>query len=498
MPLLQKPSALPTGKLHQLLQKLDRLSIFSFMWAVATLFHQMVYLRRWVSHDVVSWLLFLSAVAILWKTRSIGLLLFMLTVSAAVGLGKMPFIDNHIFFQLCADLILLLSIAWQLILQMRKGNLLQSFSGQKFREEIFDSFAPSARTALIILYFFAVFHKLNWGFFDPAYSHAVPLLEETTALVHLPLTHWMQVTAIWATLIVETCIAVMLCLKSTRNAGIIVGLAFHLMLSMNPKHVGFNSFAAMLYPLYFLFVSPDFPDRLSAMLSRIYQQWTNGKGKWIVWSGVVMTIVILSVCLLAGYRVSYGSMLNITGVAWGLFLSIIYISVTVLYPMSQAGFATLFRPRWPLQWMVPVLLLFNGMACYLGLKTTSTFNMFTNLRTEGGETNHFFMSKRVKIAGYVDDLVVITNTNHPDLKVFENKKIITYYELQRNAQKRHKNFFVEYRRNGKPMRLEVKNGMSNDPEVFVLHPWWQKKIMGFKPIDYGPHNIHRHDDKKAE
>ena len=160
----------------------------------------------------------------------------------------------------------------------------------------------------------------------------------------------------------------------------------------------------------------------------------------------------------------------------------------------QATFVALFRPRWPLQWIVPLLLLFNGFTIYLGLKTTSAFAMFTNLRTEGGETNHFFISKRFKITGHLDDLVQITSTNHPDLKRFENKRIITYYELQRNAQKQYRDFFVEYYRNGNPTRLEVKNGVSNDPDVLVPHPWWQYKLMGFKPIDSGPHNIHRHNN----
>lgn len=497
MQLLQTSSALLIRKLDRLFHQLDRLSIVSFMWAVATLFHQMVYIGEWAKRDVLGWLLSLSAAVLLWRPRSILLLMVLLTLDAVVGLRKMPFLDNHMFFQLCADLILLFSIGWQLMLQMRKGNLLQSLSEQKSREEIVDSFAPPVRMAIIILYFFSVFHKLNWGFFDPKYSHSVALLEETTALVHLPLNHWMKVTAIWATLLVETSIAVMLCLKRTRNAGILLGLAFHLMLSMNQKHIGFNSFSAMLYASFFLFTPRDFPDRLSDLLSNIYQRWADGKGKWIVWSGVVAAIVILSLCLLVVYNGNYRNVINIAGVAWGLVLGTIFISVIALYPTSQAKFVTLFRPRWSLQWIVPMLLLFNGFTCYLGLKTTSTFNMFTNLRTEGGETNHFFMSKRFKIAGYIDDLVEITNTNHPDLKRFENQRIITYYEFQRNARKQHQDYYAEYRRNGKPMRLEVKNGVSNDPAVLVSYPQWQYKIMGFKPIDFGPHNIHRH-SKSAE
>jgi hypothetical protein len=48
---------------------------------------------------------------------------------------------------------------------------------------------------------------------------------------------------------------------------------------------------------------------------------------------------------------------------------------------------------------------------------------------------------------------------------------------------------VEYRRNGKPARLRVQNGVSNDPAVLVRQPAWVYKLVGFKPINYGPHIV---------
>jgi hypothetical protein len=124
---------------------------------------------------------------------------------------------------------------------------------------------------------------------------------------------------------------------------------------------------------------------------------------------------------------------------------------------------------------------------YLGLKTDYSFNLFTGLRTEGGKTNHLFMPQWFKIAGYQDDLVQILATNHPDLVRYgsdgtKNNFLLTYFDFQRIVRKKRKDFFVEYKRNGKPLRLEVKDYVYNDPEVLKPHSWVEDKFLGFKPI----------------
>ena len=54
----------------------------------------------------------------------------------------------------------------------------------------------------------------------------------------------------------------------------------------------------------------------------------------------------------------------------------------------------------------PVLVLFHGFSPYLGLRTVPAFSMYSNLRTEGGLTNHWFMpSRALRVAGFQEDLV---------------------------------------------------------------------------------------------
>ena len=61
-------------------------------------------------------------------------------------------------------------------------------------------------------------------------------------------------------------------------------------------------------------------------------------------------------------------------------------------------------------------LVVNGLSPYLGLKTESTFTMFSNLRTEGGYWNHLVVPASVRVFGYQDQLMRITGSNDPTLQ----------------------------------------------------------------------------------
>ena len=157
--------------------KLDRLTIYSFMLAVATIFHQLCFWSQ--GNLILDTLLFLFALALLFRPGSVILLIILTTLRVINGYLLIPFINNHMFFQTIIDLLVMLSVVYVLLLHYKKGTLAKSLSNEVVRDEMFDAFAPVARMALIILYFFAIFHKLNWTFFDPKYSPGVELLKDT-------------------------------------------------------------------------------------------------------------------------------------------------------------------------------------------------------------------------------------------------------------------------------------------------------------------------------
>ena len=60
------------------------------------------------------------------------------------------------------------------------------------------------------------------------------------------------------------------------------------------------------------------------------------------------------------------------------------------------------------------LLLFQGSQNYLGLSTAGTFSMFSNLRTEGGASNHLIMKNNpLEVFDYQKDLVYIEKITPP-------------------------------------------------------------------------------------
>src|SRR5688572_30693756 len=135
--------------------KLDRLTIFSFMAAVATLFHQ--FNESWLPGNfVLDALLTLAALALLFRPGSVILLIILTTLSVSNGFAHIPYIHNHMFFQTIIDLLVMLSVSYVLLLQYKKGKLSDSLSNEVVRDEMFDAFAPVARMGLIILYFFAI------------------------------------------------------------------------------------------------------------------------------------------------------------------------------------------------------------------------------------------------------------------------------------------------------------------------------------------------------
>jgi hypothetical protein len=52
---------------------------------------------------------------------------------------------------------------------------------------------------------------------------------------------------------------------------------------------------------------------------------------------------------------------------------------------------------------------------YLGLKSAQNMNMFSNLRTEGGVSNHLVFSSPPLLFHYLDDVAVITKVSGDDL-----------------------------------------------------------------------------------
>jgi hypothetical protein len=99
----------------QIGKELDGLTVFAFLWAVATLFHQVSF-KTWISqHEPLGWLLTAAAFLLTLRPRSILILAMMLVLSILYTLQRSPFVPNHILFECLVNVTMLLALAHTMI-----------------------------------------------------------------------------------------------------------------------------------------------------------------------------------------------------------------------------------------------------------------------------------------------------------------------------------------------------------------------------------------------
>ena len=148
-------------------------------------------------------------------------------------------------------------------------------------------------------------------------------------------------------------------------------------------------------------------------------------------------------------------------------------------------------PTWLL--VFPLVLALHGLTSYLGLRTAGNFTMFSNLRTEGGISNHLFMPRRlVSLADYQEDLVEILETDDVDFAEYREQQLLLPYFEFRRMMSGIENVRVTYLRGGQQHSFECKDGHCNDAELAQPYSGLVRRLLYFRPVDKGPRMLCRH------
>lgn len=440
--------------------RLDRLTVFDHLWAIAGLCEW----TRWTFTETGwSWVLLATSLALLTFPGSVACLaVFAATQALFTALAaNQPW--NHGLFMALMNLAILVAIA-----RCRHGR--QAVDP----EVLVDTFGPALRLGLIALYAMTFFHKLNADFVNPEVSCAGWLLGWLSrAYVIVPADAWAVVGSIWGTLVVEFAVPVLLCFRRTAYWGVAIGAAFHLFLS---QFGGLHGFAAMLFAVYFLFLPRAFTASLAVRVAR----WsTPGPVGLLAAAGAALVVWGL-----------LGRGLGLPHIYRGLVLWDVWLlGVIVLLGRELAAVWRMpadfaLRPRWAPLGVIPLIVVLNGLAPYVGLKTETSWAMYSNLRTEV-RPNHFVVPASAKVFGYQEDLVEILTTSLPALQPYVGGDVrVTFFELRRICSAATANFTVAYRRNGEVATL--------DPKTCRPHPWLVGKLLRFRPVDTGAHARCRH------
>ena len=420
-------------------------------------------------------LLTVAAIALIVKPGSVIRLCLLITLQLYEVAFRLPEISNHWIFTTFVNLTILQALLYLIF---------KSKSLRVNKETLIRTFAPVVRIELLLLYFFVVLHKLNWGFFFTDYSCAGFLYKAQNANSLLPTSSTFLLLNIYLTIIIELLIPVLLIFRKTRNTGLLIGLVFHCVIAFNSFN-GFYDFSGMIFALYFLFTSYAFSNtvyetyqKLVAKRHALKKQFSQFNLRNIV---AVAASVLIALVLLLVISKKFSDYFRVVWGVYSLLFILLFLRSLFRKSPSPTSPTPAFRPPAAAFALFPALVILNAICPYIGLKTESSFAMFSNLRTENGTTNHFFIPTSAQVFSYQKDMVEIVFSSDPKLqKVADEQKLMTFFQF-RNHVATARPARVEYIRHGERRTFDLATAAAND-ELLRKSSVVLRKLLGFRAI----------------
>jgi hypothetical protein len=422
-----------------------------------------------------------SLLLIIWP-NSVQIMLALMTLVTARIFWYLPGGPNHYILEMlsCFSFV----VAGGYLVAKKKLN----------GENLLNTAGPTVRMLLLIVYFFAVLDKLNHDYVSP---HGCGWVLISTFFGGPGIAQ--QFPILWkvgmaGSLFMEAFLLVGLSIPRWRPATLVIGTIFHTTLAFIP-HVGIASFSSLVLSGYTLFLPTsldwskwwipqlkfDWPKRIGVVLAAAFG--------WGVIS-FVLAKVIAQVTLpsLVAQRVlqseSYARSIILTTILFAPLGFWMLFNLVRTLPTRQGKAIRLSVLGPPFMSFILVLALFNGMCPYLGLKTNTSFGMFSNLGTEKTNYNHFFMPQSLEVFHYQDEWIKVTSapsrfqmgTMSGDMVPIEFKK--RYARLKDGD-------VVEFTRNGRPGRLVKGEPATNNRDLTEPMNMFEAKFLRFRPLESG-------------
>ena len=468
----------------KLLRVQTPLGLFSSVWAVAAALHYLE-ARPLAGLPIYPFVILL----LVYPERLWAIAGFALAHASLIWLN-LPAAANHSVLGFMVDACLLIGCA---------KVVLRSKDPESRGRQLWEGVQGPIRATVVIVYFFAVFHKLNSSFFDPTVSCATSQLAKMFVLHGFAQPTDMSILSgnIYATLILELVILVLLLWPRFAHVGVTIGLAFHTALAW----AQFFDFATVIFALYLFFLPWD---GIQRELDRI-RGWA-GAGFVVGLGGLAATSFVFH-----GVR---ENPVIFTWPGWSLHADTLICAFWTLmvWPVLLPIFLRSNQPparAWTgaaLAWGIPVIALVNGATPYLGLKTVANYSMFSNLRTEAGHTNHFLVPAGLFfLSDYQNDLARVESViGYPpalfpwvawlaegDRGIRRNARWLAdvpharvpFMEVKRTLQHWKDVGFskasITYARGGE--RYQVENAFS-DQELMRPLTFWERKLLAFRAV----------------
>ena len=356
------------------------------------------------------------------------------------------------------------------VLIVGSGVYLYFRGGVVTREKMYALYAPAGRWLLLVMYFWGIFHKINTDYLNVDYSCASFLVRSLDYMVPFGLAEmvWVHYLAIYGTFVIEGLALVLLLIPSQRYYGRIIGILFHLLIGF-AYFRDYQGFSLISIALHSLFVPAGSVEKTSAL--RIF-------GRPLPWSAISVCVLIFSMLLAFTYNAFLWGVLSVVVILWTVFFT---RASPKIY--KQEHFKRYFKPAVGAFLIIPLIYFLQCATPYVGLKTAQSLSMFSNLRTEGGMSNHYFFPKPPYLFNYQRDLVRITKMGDQDMPPGGRIDILTgrpvgqvYYQFI-HFLKENPGVYVEYQVNDGETR--VYKGDGNIPDLDILLPYPLSKVFVF-------------------
>ncbi|MBW3603377.1 MAG: hypothetical protein KY460_00470 [Actinobacteria bacterium] len=260
--------------------------------------------------------------------------------------------------------------------------------------------------SFIAFYAFAAFAKLNTSFLEPSVSCAVFYADQGLAswgLPTLPRGSGVAVLPIATALVVELSVPVLLVVRRARSIGVTLAAVFHYVISLDlAQH--FFDFTAVIFVGLAVLAAPE--------ATRPIGDWIDRRPRAVRLLAAVWAVLILAAVLppspplqVLGSLVFFASWAPLgAAIVWWAVRATRRPAATHLGRFDVAAA------------VLVALVVLNGVTPYIGLKTAFGWNMYANLVTSGGRSNHLLVPG---VAPAVDaEYVVVTAASEEALRAY--------------------------------------------------------------------------------
>lgn len=458
----------------------DSLRIFAAMWAMAMLFsslsHTPMLFGSWgLKHQLLEMAVILNALYVMWRPSHLRALLSLASLMCVLYIARMPVSSNNQTISTYMNLAIVVVAGTQLFFS-RNPDDAQTLTYERLRFV--------AKSLLAIMYFFGIFHKINTDFLDPAVSCATALYIPLTREFGLEDNLIGRYLAIYSTFVIEAIAIVCLYVRRFFWFGLVVSLPFHYVIPIS-AYSYYMDFSSLVFALYML----SMPRESALSLYTIASSFTR---KVMGLRPGAAALVILAAALLAGTAIVSWLALEFSDrstrilwhsawlVVWAVLggVAMIFIIRSALVSTAHWTFVGSGKRPWWL-YLFPVALFVFSWSPYFGLKTESSIAMFSNLHTEGGQTNHLLFPSPPYLFPYQQNTARIIASS--DLRFLPDDHAghhLVEHDLALRILRNPDDWFT-YVMNGKLYtRVDAATYTGYRPNFI------EQKLLAFKPVDY--------------